>query len=418
MGRKRITVARSKEPQLIQLQSGVRLVHLRQPGAGSGVFGVAVRAGSADERPGQFGLAHLVEHTIFKGTARRSSWHIINRMEGVGGELNAYTTKEETVVYSIFPTGNAARAIELIADLAVNSRFPENEIEKEREVVIDEIMSYYDTPSEAIFDDFEDRIFASSPLGHNILGYPDSVAKLTSADCRAFLRDYYTKDNLVAFYAGNLSPAAVGRMVDRHFDALNERCVRRTVAPHNISPFRLDSPRPIHQAHVVRGIPCGGIFAPDRYAVSLLANLTGGPGMNSLLNVELRERRGLVYNVETSTAMFSGCGLMTVYYGCDEADLDRCADLCDRTFARIADGDLTPRRLEQAKKQYIGQLSIAGENMENAIMSAARATLFRGAPTPMSDTIAAIRAVSAPDLAAIAAHAANPSTLTFRPTRP
>lgn len=414
-GLKKKKVATNKDPQLILLQSGVRLVHLREAGAGLGVFGMAIRAGSADERPGEFGLAHLVEHTIFKGTARRTSWNIINRMESVGGELNAYTTKEETVVYSIFPTGNASRAVELIADLACNSAFPEKQIEKEREVVVDEIMSYFDTPSEAIFDDFEDQIYAGSPLGHNILGYPETVSGLTSGDCRAFLRDFYTKDNIVVFYAGNLSASTVGRMVDRHFAPLGECCSRRTAGNSPAKPFVLNVQKPIHQAHVVRGIATGGIYCPERYAVGLFANLTGGPGMNSLLNVELRERRGLVYNVETSTAMYTSGGLVTVYYGCDPEDVEQCGTLCDRTFARIADGGLTPRRLEMAKRQYIGQLAIAAENMENTIMAAARATLFRGEPTAQSATIDGIMAVGRGDIIALAEAATNPSVLTFLP---
>ena len=408
-------MATTKDPQLIQLSSGVRLVHLRQPGAGLGVFGIAVRAGSADERAGEFGLAHLVEHTIFKGTIHRSSWNIINRMESVGGELNAYTTKEETVVYSIFPTGNAARAIELIADLACNSAFPEKQIVKEREVVVDEIMSYYDTPSEAIFDDFEDHIYAGTPLGHNILGYPETVEKLTSEDCRNFLLDFYAKDNIVVFYAGNLSGTSVGKMVDRHFNSLNEHCNRREVGPVEVKPFVLTQKKPIHQAHIIHGVATGGIYSHDRYAVGLFANLIGGPGMNSLLNVELRERRGLVYNVEASTAMYTAGGLLTVYYGCDPEDVPQCTMLCKRTFERIADGELTTRRLEMAKKQYIGQLAIASENMENAIMSAARATLFRGNPLTQSATIDNIMGVERSAIIELASQAANPSTLSFLP---
>lgn len=176
------------EPEVVEFDNGLRLVHIHQRGSGAGIFGISVRAGSADELPGEEGLAHFVEHTLFKGTARRSSWHIINRMEAVGGELNAFTSKEETVIYSVFPSGNAPRAIELIADLTINSRFPDKELDKEREVVIDEINSYRDNPSEAIFDDFEVYALSPAPTAHNILGTPAGVRKLTSADCREFLR--------------------------------------------------------------------------------------------------------------------------------------------------------------------------------------------------------------------------------------
>ena len=170
------------QPSTVTFANGLRMVHLQHRNVGAGIFGVVVRAGSADESADEQGLAHLVEHTIFKGTRRRSPWHIINRMEAVGGELNAFTTKEETTVYSIYPGGNAARAIELVADLVLNSVFPDKEIDKEREVVLDEIYSYRDTPSDAVFDDFEDQVFAGSPVGHNILGTPESTAAVFWTD--------------------------------------------------------------------------------------------------------------------------------------------------------------------------------------------------------------------------------------------
>ena len=203
------------EPEVLVLDGGLRLVHIHQRSAGAGIFGLTVRAGSADECHGEEGLAHFVEHTLFKGTARRSSWHIINRMEAVGGELNAFTSKEETVVYSIFPSGNAPRAIELIADLTINSRFPDKELEKEREVVIDEINSYRDNPSEAIFDDFEVYAMSPAPTAHNILGSPSGVRRLTSADCRDFLRRNYRSKNIVTFYSGPQTYAHIAQLVSR-----------------------------------------------------------------------------------------------------------------------------------------------------------------------------------------------------------
>lgn len=408
---------KQNEPQLLELSGGLRLVHQLRRGAGAGIFGVAVKAGSADERAGEFGLAHLVEHTIFKGTNHRSSWHIINRMEAVGGELNAYTTKEETVIYSIFPSGKTSRAVELIADLAINSRFPEKELEKEREVVLDEINSYYDQPAEALYDDFEDRAFAGTPFGHNILGSPDSVRRLAGADCRDFLNRYYTADNLVLFYSGSRSCDSVARICERYFAGIRPECTvadRAFTCP-EAPVFECFEHKPVHQAHVILGAGVGGIYSDERHAVALLANMTGGPGMNSLLNVELRERRGLVYTVESSTAMFSACGLLNVYFGCDADDMERCIELCRKVFSDIADGKLTPRKLEAAKKQYLGQLAIASENPENRIMNAARATLFKGHPGDPAKVVAAIENVAAGQLAEIAARMLRASVLAFVP---
>lgn len=408
------------EPEILTLPCGVRLVHIQRRGAGAGIFGVAVRAGSADEHEGEYGLAHLVEHTIFKGTARRSSWHINNRMEAVGGELNAYTTKEETVVYSVFPSGNDSRAVELIADLTLNSRFPERELDKEREVVLDEINSYYDQPAEALYDDFEDKAFAGTSLGHNILGTPESVRGLGSNDCRGFLDRYYRADNLVLFYSGARAAGVIGAIVDRRFSALQGRgvCGAHTAeAKPDVSRFELFEPKPVHQAHVLLGAPTEGLYSSERYAVALLANITGGIGMNSLLNVELRERRGLVYTVEASTASFSACGLMNVYFGCDADDMDRCIALSRKVFERIADGEFDGRRLEAVKKQFLGQQAVAAENVENRIMSLARAALFRGHITPTEEIIEEFRSVSSDRLAQLAARMTQPSILAFVPER-
>lgn len=357
-------------------------MHIHHRGSASALFGLVVGAGSADDG-NTAGLAHFVEHTIFKGTARRSSWHIINRMEAIGGELNAYTSKEETVVYSLFPGSNAARAVELIADLAINSRFPAAELDKEREVVLDEIDSYLDNPSEAIFDLFEERLLSPSPLAHNILGTRESVRALTSQDCRRFLESNYTTGNCVAFYSGPQTVGTVAPLVGRHFATMpaGEQSHAQKKSDTPSSHFETIENRPTHQAHVVTGVTTPGLYSDERYAVALLANITGGPGMNSLLNVDLRERRGLVYNVETTTAFFSTGGYMSVYFGCDPADMDRCNKICRQIFADIADGKtLTPRRLAAAKKQYLGQLAVASENRENTIVNAARATLFYGRP--------------------------------------
>lgn len=394
-------------------------MYSHRSGALAGILGVAVRAGSADDGEGREGLAHFVEHTIFKGTERRSSWHIINRMETVGGELNAYTTKEETVVYTVFPSGEAARGAELVADLIVNSRFPEKELAKEREVVADEIDSYLDTPSEAVFDDFEDMMFSGTPVGHNILGSRASLEGFTPEICREYLKRNYVRRNMVVFYCGSRSLSAIRKLVEQHFSMVPEGCVNEGKAgmPLLAAP-RFNTIRIIdsHQAHTVLGTRVEGIYGEERFAVALLANMLGGPGMNSLLNVELRERRGLVYSVEASTAMFAGGGALCIYYGCDPDDSALCRKLCNQVFADVRDGKISPRKLEAAKKQYMGQLLIAGENSETRILGAARATLFHGRPSSLEETAEAIRKVSAEDLAKLAGRLADEcSVLTLGP---
>ncbi len=407
---------RQAEPELITLSNGLRLVHLHQRASGAGFFGIAVRAGSSNETEDKFGLAHFVEHTIFKGTRRRSSWHVINRMETVGGELNAFTTKEETVVYSVFPSGCAARAIELIADLASESQFPARELDKEREVVTDEINSYRDTPSEAIYDDFEEYFYAGTPLAHNILGTPESVKGLDSGDCRKFLRDFYTADNMVAFYSGPQALSRIAPLAEKHFYALPARAAQRTGTESGAAQrFDISTAISSHQCHCLLGAGVPGLYSDKRHAVSLLANIIGGPGMNSLLNVALRERRGLVYSVEASTAMFTSGGLLNVYFGCDADDLELCHRICGEVFAGIADGSaFGPQKLARAKKQYLGQLSIAGENRENRIMALARATLFRGNMLSDKEIADAIDAIQPDDISTIASALCNASSLTFK----
>lgn len=396
--------------------NGLRMVHLHVPRSPIGVTGLSVNVGSRDEDNDSRGLAHFVEHTIFKGTQRRSSWHIINRMEAVGGELNAYTTKEETVVYSVFPGNNPARAAELIADLTANSRFPERELAKERQVVADEIDSYLDSPSDAVYDDFEDLLFAGSGLGHNILGDKSILDTFTSERCTAYLARWYVPSNMVAFYAGSMSARRAFAMMERYYDFEPGAPVpQHRTRPAAVEPFDVRRAVDTHQCHTIVGARIGGLDSNDRFAVALLTNILGGPGMNSLLNVSLRERNGLVYNVEASTGIFSDCGELVVYYGCDPADNDRCRRLVGDTIDALADGYMTRRRLDMAKRQYLGQLVLGSVNLENRILGIARATLVTGSAYTPARVAEAINAVTPDNIAARAAALLPLNTLTLGP---
>lgn len=401
------------------LSGGLRVVMHHRPGSVAEHCGVAVRAGSRDEAPEHYGLAHFVEHTIFKGTLRRRAWHILNRMERVGGELNAYTTKEETVVYTTYPAGYMERAIDLVADLVENSQFPTSEIDKERQVVADEIDSYLDIPSEGIFDDFDELAFAGTPLAHPILGSRGSIDRLTSDVCRRYLHEYYRPDNMVLFYSGPEKPERVIRVAERCFrhntSFAPHEAAKASPSPAPACPPPFDTVREIgsHQAHTILGTRIHDMYSPDRYAMAMLTNLLGGPGMNSLLNVALRERRGLVYTVDASTALMTDAGLFTIYYGCDPEDVERCRRIVTDIIARQASEAITPRRLEEARRQYIGQLTLASTNSEQRALNMARSTLLRGHVIPSAEHLDRIRAVTPEALRSAASALTTLSRLTL-----
>jgi len=405
----------------LRYDNSLRAVHLHIPRKTVSVCGVAILAGSRHEdiANGQEGLAHFVEHTIFKGTEHRSSYHIINRMEAVGGELNAFTSKDDTVVYTIFPHGNLSRGLELIADLVINSRFPKDQIDKERSVVADEINSYLDSPADAICDDYEDLIFSGTSLGHNILGTPKSLRKLDTQACRQWIEQYYTPQRMVVFYAGATCVKRFDEAVQRYFNNDFHNASSGIPAREDmIKGHAFDVTRRIrgnHQTHTIMGHTFPADDARKRTAVALLTNILGGPGMNSLLNVQLRERRGLVYTVEATTSLFDTTGLFTIYFGCDPQDADNCRQLVDRQLQTSAATPMSPRALAAAKKQYLGQMTIAGDNMENRIISIARATLMRGRALTDAQVADLVYNITSTDLTEAAAFLLPSSVLTFTP---
>lgn len=408
-------------PSVRSLENGLRLVHIHDPYSRVGIFGVCVRVGSADEKEGEFGLAHFVEHTIFKGTQQRSSIDILNCMEAVGGELNAYTTSEATVVYSIFPAEYLERATDVIADLVMNSQFPHAELVKEKQVVLDEINSYLDSPSEAIFDSFEDFMFAGCGYGHNILGTPKSVRSFNSSACRGFLDRYYRAGNMVAFYCGPATSDNCADLVLQYFRDLNSEAVDAERTTLNCTPgFHRHKYLPVHQAHVLLGACVSTPTPRQRYAAALFANILGGPGMNSLLNVQLRENRGLVYSVEASaTFLAAGQCLLTVYFGCDADDRKECIDICNDVLMQLSDGSaLSDEEFAQALTQFLGQRTIAVENRESRIIASARSTLFYGEPEPDQLVRQGIASLVKNDVAAVAADFISySSSLLFLPKK-
>ena len=398
------------------LPNGLRMVHVTTMSQVAWC-GLAVNAGSRDELKGQYGLAHFVEHTIFKGTSHRRSWHILNRMESVGGELNAYTTKEGTMLYSVFPAEHLKRAIDLLADLVQWSVFPQEELDRERDVVLEEAASYRDAPSDAVCDDFEDLLFAGSQVGHNILGVKEDLERLTSDDCMHYLKTLYVPTNMAFFSVCPERPERVFRMAERYFGGMSHTGAKQQRAiPEMVTPFHQVTEIGTHQAHTVIGTRVPDRKDPLRYALMLLNNIMGGPGMNSLLNVELRERRGYVYSVESTLTLLSDCGWISIYLGCDPADVRSSLRVVERITNRLSNELLPERRLDAYKRQYCGQLVVAADSAEFLAMSAGRELLYHGRVSSIDETIGRIQAVT-PEQIAQVAHFLEPdklSSLTYK----
>ena len=363
---------------IFTLPNGIRLVVWQIKSLVS-YFGAIVSTGSRDESPERQGLAHFVEHTIFKGTGKRKAWQISSRMESIGGELNAYTSKDETAVYNNAPAGHAERAIELVADLIADSRFPAEELEKEKDVVIEEIHSYEDSPADSVFDEFEELIYEGSGLAHNILGTPESVKALTSADCRAFIDSFYTPGEMTLYYAGADDPQRVARLVERHFSCLHFPAAPRVrTTPPVREPFALQRDLGNHQANTIVGARTFGRLDPRRPALLLLNNYLGGPCMNSRLNRELRDRRGYVYTVESSVSMYEDTGSIFIYFGCDPDKVKKCIRLIHNELDRLVQSPLSEKALEAVKRQYCGQLTVTIDHRESRAMALAKSLMYFG----------------------------------------
>ncbi len=380
------------------LSNGLRIVHYPVRSTVS-YCGFAVHTGSRDESEPLFGMAHFTEHMLFKGTDKRRSHHILNRMESVGGELNAYTSKEETIVYAISMTEHAQRACELMCDLVTNSKFPEKEIEKEVDVILDEINSYKDNPPELIYDEFENALFAGHELGHNILGEPETLDTFTPEMGQAFLKRWYHPQNMIFFSVGSTPFDKIIQYVERYFkwDACHFETPLRLPATVS-APFTQLDQHDTHQSHVLIGNAAFDIFDKRRIHLSLLNNILGGPGMNSLLNVSLREKRGLVYQVESNYTPYTDTGVFNIYFGTDPAKKQKCIDLVHKEMKKLRDTSLTAIQLTRAKNQMKGQMGISADNKENIAMGLAKSFLHHGRYDSLEQAYNKIDAITAADL--------------------
>ena len=412
------------------LDNGLRIIHL--PSDSQVVYcGYQINAGTRNEEPGEEGLAHFCEHVTFKGTERRKAWHILNCLESVGGDLNAYTNKEGTVYYSAILKEHIARAVDLLSDIVFHSVYPQAEIDKEVEVICDEIESYNDSPAELIYDEFENILFKGSPLGHNILGTAEQVRRFTTEDALRFTRKLYRPDNAIFFAYGDIdfkklvkligraladdesgklaaeklpqisqitqisrdensiatekSVSSVESVGPKNYQSVGNENAENSVEPkkypsvgNEIAGQTIVMQKNTHQAHVMIGTRAYDVTDDRRMPLYLLNNILGGPGMNAKLNLALREHNGLVYTVESTMVAYGDTGTWSIYFGCDEHDVKRCLRLVRKELDKFMQKPLSDAQLKAAKKQIKGQIGVACDNRENFALDFGKSFLHYG----------------------------------------
>lgn len=386
------------------LDNGLRIIHL--PSDSKVVYcGYQINAGTRNEEPGEEGLAHFCEHVTFKGTERRKAWHILNCLESVGGDLNAYTNKEGTVYYSAILKEHIARAVDLLTDIVFHSVYPQAEIDKEVEVICDEIESYNDSPAELIYDEFENIIFKGSPLGHNILGTAEQVRSFKTEDALRFTRKLYRPDNAIFFAYGDIDFKKLVRLLKKSFlseerkvkseeTTFGDRRESQFNSPEAQAQFNIQHStfntqhsfegqtivmqKNTHQAHVMIGTRAYDVNDSRRMPLYLLNNMLGGPGMNAKLNLALREHNGLVYTVESTMVAYGDTGIWSIYFGCDEHDVKRCLRLVRKELDKFMQKPLSEAQLKAAKKQIKGQVGVACDNRENFALDFGKSFLHYG----------------------------------------
>lgn len=388
------------------LANGLRIIHL--PSAQPVVYcGYAVGAGTRDEELGrEEGMAHFCEHITFKGTERRSSMKILGHLESVGGDLNAFTNKEETVYHAAVLKDNIGRAVDLLTDIVFHSTYPQAEIDKEVEVIVDEIESYNDSPAELVYDLFENAVFGGHPLGHNILGTAEKLRRYTTADALRFTRRYYRPANSVFFAYGDVDFARLVRLLERaNTVTADEACCDCKQSAATLPPYvaqHIEHHMDTHLAHVMVGTRAYDVHDERRIALYLLNNILGGPGMTARLNVSLRERNALVYTVESMAQSYSDTGLWAVYFGCDPKNVNRCLRLIRRELDKVMQRPLSDAQLRAAKRQIRGQIGIACDSRESFALDFAKSYLHYGWKKDVTALCERIDALTAADLQRVA----------------
>jgi predicted Zn-dependent peptidase len=400
------------------LPNGIRLLHVPSASAISHAC-IIINSGSRDENESQSGLAHFIEHLIFKRTEKRNTNQILNRLESVGADLNAYTTKEYTCIHASFLHPYLDRTLELFNDIVFHSTFPEEELEKEKGVILDEIASYLDQPEEAIYDDFEDLVFEGHSLGRNILGSTESVSALNRQDIKDFMDANYHTDKIVIAVLGNYSLPKAVKILTRYYDEIPKNLKQPgRVAPSKAPMFNRTDEKPIMQAHTVIGSQAYSLHHPFKTGLLLLNNLLCGTGMSSILNLQIREKHGIAYSIESGYSPLSDTGIFTVYFGTDKEKVNRALALIYKEFKKIRENPLTEVQLQKAKNKFIGQIALGEENRIGLIISMAKSLIDYNKIDDLETVFRKIEAVSTAEMAEIAREILdekNLSVLTFYP---
>ncbi|MDX2063026.1 MAG: pitrilysin family protein [Bacteroidia bacterium] len=395
------------------LPNGLRLIH--RPSASTRLVHVAVvlDVGSRDEAPDQFGFAHCLEHMAFKGTAKRKSYHILTRIDSVGGELNAFTTKEKVTYHATVTAEHLDRALELLADITFGPTFPAHELEKEKRVIADEIDSYRDDPEEAIFEDFDAHLYGDHPLGHTILGTRSTLAAASPQSLHAFLHQALAPGRVVVSIAGNASPAQVFALAERYFaDYPLPGSAHHRQAPRVTVPGPSTTRMGIQQGHLIWGGEAYALTDPAYLPFSLLTYYLGGPSMNSRLALSVRERHGLTYNIQTYNQPFADTGIWGVYAASEPGYLPRIEQLVQREFDALLAGPLPTTTFERLKRQFVGSLIIGHESLFHQLLAQAKDLLDVGRCVTLEELVAAYERLTPHDLYAAAKARLAPEALT------
>jgi len=395
------------------LQNGIRLIH-KPAGSPVAHVGLFINTGSRDEEADEHGIAHLIEHMLFKGTERRKAYYILSRMEDVGGELNAYTTKEETCIHSTFFHEYYGRALELISDIAFNSSFPVKELRKEKEIIYDEINSYKDSPSELIFDEFEEMLFDGNPLGRNILGKEEALKEFTPDSIRSFIKRNYATGQMVLSSVGNIDFRKLVRMFERYFNVpLMLPAEGRKPAWYNYTPTAKKVERNTFQTHCIIGNIAYTINDSRRLPLYLLNNYLGGPGSNSRLNMALRERKGYAYTIDSMYTPYTDTGNITIYFGTDKNLVDKCTQIVLKELKTLRSKQLSLIQIHKAKRQVMGHIAISSENNENYMLSMGKSLMIFDRVEPLEETCRKIEAITSSQLTDIANEVLDDKNLSY-----
>lgn len=404
-----------KEFETYTLSNGIKGIH-RRVKSNIAHCALVINAGTRDELKEEYGLAHFAEHAIFKGTEHRKAYQVNCRLENLGGELNAYTTKEDTTIHATTLKPDFSKAAELIADVAFHSTFPEKELAKEREVIVDEINTYKDSPADLIFDNFEELLFAGSELGHNILGTKAALMRHNSDSIKQFIRRTHTTDQMVFSSIGNMPLSRVQSIAEQYFGgrAATTRDFARTV-PAAIASFEKVVNRHTHQTHCIVGARAYDIHSEKRLPLALLINILGGPSANSRLNVVLREKNGLSYNIEAAYTPYNDCGLAAIYFSSDHHNADHCHELIDKELRILRTTALSSRKLAMIKRQFLAQMTISMENNEGYMLGAGKSYLIHDDIDTLEDVYQKVMAVTAEQIMQVAEEIfSSTSTLIYK----